>query len=728
MPSYRLTGVARPLASSMLAVIATFLLFPAVVANWARSNVYDRDAFSDHAVQALQDDAVRRALAERIVAEILAVSSPQAVSVRPLIELVTTTVVDSITFREIYRDAVGRVHDDLFGDGVSREPLALTLVDALIVVTAYIRQAYPEAGAQLPTDLTSAFVDLRNEEWAVNVATSGRDVEYLAFVLPALSVVLFAAAVWTSPQRRRTFTGIGFGLIAVAALIVVAKDAGQDALLGRAGVGDRAVNAAIWHAYTNSLDGWAWILGGLGFLVAVVSTNTGSWGGAREQLRRLRQVVVDEPRRPWVRGLHGTALLGAAIFIVADPARALEAGAIVVGAYLAYLGTEELISLAAPSQLRRRPARGHSPQLTQNVIARVASAGLLGAAAVVGAFVTAEQFHRAEGRVQVGRPVGQCNGSADLCDHRLDQVVLLGTHNSMAAASQPGWYFATNYEGIRRQLDSGVRALLIDSWYGYPAPRGVRSVDADFVQSKLPPDEYDASVRAAADRLVTFIGAAPAGTQQGTYLCHAFCELGATPLTQTLQEVNAWLTEHPDEVIVIAIQNQISSEDTAKAFLTSGLINRVFRYTPGQPLPTLREMISQDQRVVVYADNETNGPDWYPKGWDDLVQETPFLAHSPNQLTCAMGRGLQANPLFVLNNWITASPPSPLLAAQVNAFDFLYNRALECERERGKQVNMIVVNFSEVGDAQRVVDVLNGLKRPPEEHTPEAVSSGSPAP
>src|SRR5690349_15297524 len=101
MPSYRLTGVARPLASSMLAVIATFLLFPAVVANWARSNVYDRDAFSDHAVQALQDDAVRRALAERIVAEILAVSSPQAVSVRPLIELVTTTVVDSITFREI---------------------------------------------------------------------------------------------------------------------------------------------------------------------------------------------------------------------------------------------------------------------------------------------------------------------------------------------------------------------------------------------------------------------------------------------------------------------------------------------------------------------------------------------------------------------------------------------------------------------------------------------------
>ena len=65
------------------------------------------------------------------------------------------------------------------------------------------------------------------------------------------------------------------------------------------------------------------------------------------------------------------------------------------------------------------------------------------------------------------RPAGtpaarSCDGSASLCGRRLDEVVFPGTHNSYAASEEPGWHFANQRYGIGRQLDDGIRALLID--------------------------------------------------------------------------------------------------------------------------------------------------------------------------------------------------------------------------------------------------------------------------
>jgi hypothetical protein len=59
-----------------------------------------------------------------------------------------------------------------------------------------------------------------------------------------------------------------------------------------------------------------------------------------------------------------------------------------------------------------------------------------------------------------------CEGSAALCGKRLDQIVFPGTHNSYAASEQPGRHFAPQRYGIGRQLDDGIRALLLDVHYG----------------------------------------------------------------------------------------------------------------------------------------------------------------------------------------------------------------------------------------------------------------------
>jgi hypothetical protein len=165
----------------------------------------------------------------------------------------------------------------------------------------------------------------------------------------------------------------------------------------------------------------------------------------------------------------------------------------------------------------------------------------------------------------------------------------------------------------------------------------------------------------------------------------------------------------------------ITPEDTAKAFISSGMLRRVWQPVEGAPLPTLREMIERDERVVVMADNDASGVDWYLQA-HDYVQDTPFRFRTAAEFSCEPFRGRPENPLFAVNHWLGSAFPSPQATAEVNAFDVLYERVRQCERERGRMANIIVVNFSEVGDAHLVVDVLNGVAEPPAEE--ERVEAG----
>ena len=67
-----------------------------------------------------------------------------------------------------------------------------------------------------------------------------------------------------------------------------------------------------------------------------------------------------------------------------------------------------------------------------------------------------------------------CNGSPSLCDRRLDEVVFATTHNSMGDA-EGGWMFPNQSAGVRRQLEDGIRAFLIDVHYGRPVGDRVRT-------------------------------------------------------------------------------------------------------------------------------------------------------------------------------------------------------------------------------------------------------------
>jgi hypothetical protein len=343
---------------------------------------------------------------------------------------------------------------------------------------------------------------------------------------------------------------------------------------------------------------------------------------------------------------------------------------------------------------------------------------------VIGALVVISLLGAGESQLRGGGPsvaqatdIQVCNGYAQLCDRQITAVVFAGTHNSMSAASEPGWYFAAQDKGINAQLDYGIRAFLIDTHYGVPNSRGRIQTDLSYEGKKRATlvQEIGEPAVAAAERLLGGpLGYNGPASARRPYLCHFLCELGATPFVPALVGVRQWLERHPHEVIVLILEDDISPEDTAAAFSESGLLGLVYTHRQGAPWPTLRQMVATSQRVVVMAENN-NGHGRYPWYNDafSITQETPYDAPSRAGFTCVANRGGTGLPFFLLNHWVATEPSSVKDAEHVNARGVLLARAERCQHERGHLPNFIAVNFYDRGDLLTVVDALNRVPETP---------------
>jgi hypothetical protein len=325
---------------------------------------------------------------------------------------------------------------------------------------------------------------------------------------------------------------------------------------------------------------------------------------------------------------------------------------------------------------------------------------------------SAGAFVAAGGTSAPAATAGRCNGSAALCGRALDKVVLPATHNSMSAPL-PGWFSSQQDAGIGPQLADGIRGLLIDTHYADRLPNGrVRTAFGDDSKIRQQDGVSDAAVEAAL-RLRERAGFRGEG-ERGMYLCHTFCELGATPLADGLKEIHDFLVTHPDEVVVVINQDYVTPQDFVRAVGDAGLAPYAFA---GSMDTTLGRMIEDGTRLVVLAENDAGAAPWYRPAYAKLTQETPFSFSAPAQLTspaalpasCAPNRGPADAPLFLINHWVTTDPaPRPSNAAEVNAYGPLLARARECERIRHHVPNLLAVDFYRRGDVFRVADTLNG--------------------
>jgi hypothetical protein len=253
-----------------------------------------------------------------------------------------------------------------------------------------------------------------------------------------------------------------------------------------------------------------------------------------------------------------------------------------------------------------------------------------------------------------------CNGSTSLCTRRYDQVSYATTHNAMNNADE-AWLLPNQQHGITRQLDDGIHALMLDTYY--------------------------------------FEGE--------TQMCHAYCELGHERLADGLAKIKRFLDRRPNDIVSIIFEAYIDEEDVEEAFDEAGLLDDYLHEQPiGQPWPTLRELIDSGKRLVVFTDERGELP-WHHYVWD-YASETPYSFANPSQLSCVPNRGNPNNSLFILNHFLTVVGGSAALAEQINHDPLFLNRALQCQDERNRLPNFVTVDFYDIGDVFPVVDALNG--------------------
>ena len=255
-----------------------------------------------------------------------------------------------------------------------------------------------------------------------------------------------------------------------------------------------------------------------------------------------------------------------------------------------------------------------------------------------------------------------CNGHEELCERPLDQVTLAGTHNSMSNEDE-GWLAPNQGFGISRQLQDGIRAMMLDTveWDGEP------------------------------------------------YLCHGPCEFGAEPLADGLAKIESFLVAKPNQVVVILFQDALNVETMVEVIDAVGLSRRAWTWDGETvPLPTLGDLIDGETNLVVSGESGHPPPGWYHHGWD-LITDTPYDFWDADDFSCELYRGESSNPLFMVNHWVGTPLPDAEMSEAVNRSETLEARALQCSEERDRPVNILAVDHYDRGDLFSVVDTLNGL-------------------
>lgn len=257
-----------------------------------------------------------------------------------------------------------------------------------------------------------------------------------------------------------------------------------------------------------------------------------------------------------------------------------------------------------------------------------------------------------------------CNGDTALCDRRYDEIAYATTHNAMSASDR-GFWNANQRGSLSKQLNDGIRALMLDT-HSYSLRRG----------------------------------------DNRPWLCHRFCLFGGQPLVDGLREIKDFLDKHPREVVTIILESHVDSASTQRAFEESGLLGYAHAQVPNQAWPTLREMVGTGRRLVVFSDHGGGAYPWYHDQFAWMFENT-YEAWRDSDFKCAVNRGKANAGLFVFNHFISDPMPDRDAAARVNQGTPLWSHATRCLRERGRLPNFVTVDHYDVGDVLAVVKRLN---------------------
>lgn len=757
----------RRLLSTLLAVVLCFSLFGGVVALWADQSLFDQANFADRVTKMLDSEAVRAEVADQFTDALVQNGPPQLAGFRAVIRPAIDDVLQTEAFKQVFRKALREAHRSLFTE--NGNDLVVNLSQSLGVLAGSLQISNPDVASNIPTGLDQFLVDLGSNIRGMELWQTAEQMEQLAVTLLLASVVIGIGAVALDRDVRRGVFKVGLATCGAGFLIV-----GTTVLAPRiadATVSDELARKALTSAISIFMADLqvlgAWLIG-YGVIAAALATASAprhapfdirvAWFAARDRF------LGWAPTTQQGRIGRAVAIIAVGIVLVLQRDAVVPLLISLVGAYVLYLGVVELLAVVgrtpadmAIARAAEDPRHAHAEHRLRWVVA--GGVGLLLLLSFAGAWAT----NTARTRVAEASERA-CNGSAQLCDRPLDRVAFAGSHNSMSTTAVPGWLFAEQSASITGQLEAGVRALLLKSHYGIPS--AISFTGADLVitdraaELAVNPKAVEASLPGGAasaeqaNRLAASAKVDPA--RRDVYLCHVYCEYGATRFRDVLDEVKRFLDRNPDEVIILFVGDYVSTSDTERVFREAGLFDRLYPYDPTMAPPTLGQMIDSRQNLLLLSEHSGTPPAWNNPGYG-LFQDTPFTFTEPSDLlvegaagytgpttydtglvddtivdtdtalptgtslafgedwagtpSCRPNRGTPDSPLFQINHFVTPAGSAPTVdqARQVNAYDVLMPRVQACRTERGHFPTIVGVNFATVGDLQKVVADLNGV-------------------
>jgi hypothetical protein len=235
----------RAIASWVVLVIAAILLVLTTFAVWVDRVALNTDVFVDTSSELIDDEAIRQAVAARAVdelfesvdvdAEIKAqlpedyqnLSGPAAAGLREASYTLVARALEQPRLQRLWATTIEESHQTLVavlegeGETVTTEGGVVTLDLELIVLEAADRVGIREqVEDKLPEDVGRIEI-LRSDE--LDTAQDAFQImNALAWLLPLLTIVLLAVAVWLAGDRRRAARRIGVALVLVGVIGLVA--------------------------------------------------------------------------------------------------------------------------------------------------------------------------------------------------------------------------------------------------------------------------------------------------------------------------------------------------------------------------------------------------------------------------------------------------------------------------------------------------------------------------
>ena len=707
--------------AGLCAALSILALAAGAILLYLRVELLDEQGFADRTVEAVRDPQVRATLADRIVSAAIEVE-PDLLSARPLLESAARGAIDTPAFEGLVRAAAINAHRLLFD---AEEPtIAVDVADAAELILPAVRSVDPELAEDLPERLEAPLATLDRRDFAADTIEFADQIRFLAIVLPLLGIALLGVAVSLSDHRGLALRRAPLAVAAAAGLVLLAL------ALAEPDATRRVEGLTLGQANEAIDDAWDALLGPLrtaALATAIVALGIALLVSPRAgrllaPLGAAARSLSATPRGRTVRGLRGIGLLAAGALVVTADSEVVQAAGFVLGAVLVAWGSADLIgAVAGPVPARRAARRGVVSAGSRPGGARIAGAlpgprvaaafALLLAGGAAAAVILSDGDDGPASASGAAERPDTCNGSQELCERRLNEVVFAGTHNSMSAADEPGWLFANQRRSIESQLDDGIRLFLLDPHWGVPvAGNRVRTdVEAEGESRNRVAKALGPEAVRTAERLAGRVGGGNLSGTRQVWLCHSLCELGATKMSAALDVYREWLDEHPGEILILMLEPSVPAWAVELQFKRAGLLDRVARLRRDQPLPTLGTLLERGRQLVVLGERDTGDLPWYLEAFD-FIQDTPLGPRATS--SCAPSRGDEDSPIFMLNHWVDDFPPRPSANARVNSSEEVVARGERCERRRELPVSLIAVDHYDLGGVVAAADELNDRPQP----------------